>query len=145
MRGQRQRDGERQGFPEETRTSGHDAQPAPVSAAKDVGVRRAAAQLNSASTPSQTTGDVSQGAADAAFLVKGFGIPPGKASKLVDGDSPAASNATEAEARRLLADDDPLAGLPTPEEPAADLTVDSDEERLKPVVHQPTRSANSLK
>jgi hypothetical protein len=75
----------------------------------------------------------SQGGVDAAFLVKGFHIPPGKAASLVAGTDAAA---TEGEARRLLSEDDPLETVPTPHEPANDLAADTDEERLKPVLHR---------
>jgi hypothetical protein len=135
---------QRPGFPEEAREAGHDAEPTPARAAKDVGVRRAAARAVAGLKPSPKRGhEASQAAVDAAFLVKGFGIPPGQSAKLVS-DSKASQRATANEARQLLSEDDPLRDVPVPKEPASDLTTDTDEERLKPVLHQPARSVSKL-
>jgi hypothetical protein len=41
----------------------------------------------------------------------------------------------EGKLRKARKKDDPLAGVPTPAEPAHDLVADADEERLKPVLH----------
>lgn len=131
-------DRKRREFPEEAHESGHDAELSPAAGGKDVGVRRATAPVHAGSTEPLVAGHASQAAVDAAFLVKGFGIPPGAASRLVTRPAHSA-NATEREARRLLAEDDPLRDVPTPKEPATDLTSDTDEERLKPV-HRPSRN-----
>ena len=139
----RESDGERR-FPEEAQPAGHDAELTPAPGGKDVGVQRATGPANAGSAASPPPSGASQQAVDAAFLVKGFGIPPGKSSKLVGGAGAAGPSATEREARRLLAEDDPLTDVPTPEEPANDLTADTDETRLKPVLHQPNRRSSNL-
>ena len=138
------RTSERPQFPEEARSSGHDAELTPAAGGKDVGVRRGSAPVDAGSTPSPAGVQASQGAVDAAFLVKGFGIPPGDSARLVTPGIAGKPNPTEEEARRLLAEDDPLKDVPTPKEPATDLTADTDEERLKPVLHQPNRRASNL-
>jgi hypothetical protein len=84
-----------------------------------------------------------QAAVNAAFLVKGFGIPPGESAKLVS-DGKASQSATEDKARQFLSEDDPLRDVPVPQEPASDLTTDTDEERLKPVLHQPARRVRKV-
>jgi len=128
-----QRDEQRR-FPEEAQPLGHDAELTPGPKAKDIGVRRAVAPANAGAQPSPASSPTSQRAVDAAFLAKGFGIPPGKSAALVGPDETGTA-ATEREVRQLLAEDDPLKDVPTPEEPAADFTTDTDEHRLKPVLH----------
>ena len=141
-----ERDGQRR-FPEEAQPRGHDAELTPAPNAKDIGVRRGAAPANAGAQPSPAPSRrVSQRAVDAAFLVKGFGIPPGKSAALVDSDGNGTGATTESEVRQLLAEDDPLKDVPTPEEPASDLTTDTDEHRLKPVLHtQPNRHGGNPK
>jgi hypothetical protein len=73
---------------------------------------------------------------DAEFLADEFGIGEHRAASLV------ATGREQGETAEKLAwkvqqarrNDDPLAGLPTPQEPANDLTSDTDEEPLKPVL-----------
>lgn len=78
-------------------------------------------------------------AEEVGFLAETFEIPAAGAAALVaEGD--AAEALTEAELRRER-DVDELADAPVPEEPAAEIAMDNDEERLKPVVHRrPTPS-----
>ena len=108
------------------------AEPLPTSSAQYMAAH-GTPLVDAAPPVSAPADDTPHGGADAAFLIKGFGIPPHRAARLLDSSDAAA---TEAEARRLLAADDPLAGVPTPSEPASDRTADSDEERLKPVLHR---------
>lgn len=110
------------------------AEPLPTSSAQYMAAH--GTPLVDAAPPPAPAQKASQAADDAAFLIKGFGIPPDRAARLVDSSDAAA---TEAEARRLLAADDPLADVPTPDEPASDRTADADEERLKPVLHRPRK------
>jgi hypothetical protein len=81
---------------------------------------------------------ISEQAVDADFLVEQFGVPTPKAADLVarDGADPAD---VELAARRIERTRDPLAGVPIPKEPQSELTPDTDEVRLKPVVRKNDR------
>lgn len=69
---------------------------------------------------------------EAAFLQKAFDIPPVEAARLVDAPPETAAQLAQTDERRA----DPLAGDPVPEAPASDVTADSDEEMLKPVLNR---------
>jgi len=70
---------------------------------------------------------------DATFLETRFGMTPRRASKLVarDGADPDALR----EASERQAQPDPLKDVPQPQSPAREPTADTDEQRLKPVLH----------
>ena len=73
---------------------------------------------------------------DAAFLADQFDIPVANAAELVASSSHGESAAEIQEAtNRRLRDEDALEGVPTPREPAHEHVADSDEVRLKPVLH----------
>ena len=73
---------------------------------------------------------------DAAFLADQFDIPVANAAELVASSSYEQSAAEIQEAtNRRLRDEDALEGVPTPQEPAHEQVADSDEVRLKPVLH----------
>jgi hypothetical protein len=73
---------------------------------------------------------------DAAFLADQFDVPVAEAAELVAsrGEGQEAAEIQEATNQRLR-DEDALEGLPTPREPAHEHVADSDEVRLKPVLH----------
>lgn len=73
---------------------------------------------------------------DAAFLAEEFDIPVADAAELVasSNDGPDAAEIQEATNRRLR-NRDALEGVPRPHEPAHDQVGDSDEARLKPILH----------
>lgn len=72
---------------------------------------------------------------DVEFLVEEFDVTVDGAADLVARDGQD-RDALEDAARAHQATRDPLAGQPTPQEPEHDLTEDSDEERLMPVLHR---------
>lgn len=72
---------------------------------------------------------------DVEFLVEEFDVTVDGAADLVARDGQD-RDALEDAARAHQAIKDPLAGQPTPQEPENDLTEDSDEERLMPVLHR---------
>jgi hypothetical protein len=72
---------------------------------------------------------------DAAFLVEEFEMPPREAAELVKREGEDAGEVEDA-THQELKKRDPLKNDPTPQAPASDFTEDSDEERLKPVVHK---------
>jgi hypothetical protein len=72
---------------------------------------------------------------DAEFLADEFEMPARKAADLVarpgsDGE------AIKAEVHERQLAEDPLKGMPTPQEPAVEHEEDTDEVRLKPVLHE---------
>jgi hypothetical protein len=71
---------------------------------------------------------------DAVFLKERFGIAPRKAGDLVarDGADPDEIRA----ASEQQGAQDPLGDAPQPAEPASEHTADTDEQRLKPVLHK---------
>jgi hypothetical protein len=76
------------------------------------------------------------------FLTDEFGIPERKAAEAVMGDGAATEGevaSLAAEVYKERAKDDPLAGVPTPKEPASHFSPDVDETALKPVLHRPNR------
>jgi hypothetical protein len=73
---------------------------------------------------------------DAAFLVEEFDVTAREAAELVARDDEDADKVKDA-TYDALKGRDPLRNKPTPEAPASDLTADTDEVRLKPVVHKP--------
>ncbi len=77
---------------------------------------------------------------DAAFLADEFDVPVEKAADLVssNGHEQEAAEIQEATAKRLR-DEDALEGVPPPHEPAHEHVADSDEVRLKPVLHSPNQ------
>jgi hypothetical protein len=72
---------------------------------------------------------------DVDFLVEEFDMNIPEASDLVARDDTEAEALEQAE-RRRQGSKDPLDQVPTPKEPASDLTADVDEERLTPVIHE---------
>jgi hypothetical protein len=79
--------------------------------------------------------DSGKPAEEAEFLVEEFELTEREASELVsDGDGEAGE--TRAAVQKKRADHKPLQDAPVPEAPETDLTADSDEERLKPVVRR---------
>jgi hypothetical protein len=92
-------------------------------------------------SPSERPGAVlasSDKLADTKFLAKEFHIPEQRAARAVLGEQVPDSVVTDlgAEVHRQLLSEDPLRDVPTPEEPSSDLISDTDEIRLKPVVHK---------
>jgi hypothetical protein len=80
--------------------------------------------------PSQEGGKPAE---EAEFLVEEFELTEREASELVtDGDGEAGE--TQAAVLKKRASREALQDAPVPEAPKSDLTADSDEERLKPVV-----------
>jgi len=71
---------------------------------------------------------------DATFLHDEFDIEENIAVELVS-DSPVEADRIAEGVRSHDRRKDALAGVPTPREPAADRVADTDEERLKPVLH----------
>jgi len=65
---------------------------------------------------------------------RGLPLPPRKAAKLVAGND-ADTDEVAADLMRDQREADALKGKPVPKDSATDLTTDSDEEALKPVVH----------
>jgi hypothetical protein len=74
-------------------------------------------------------------AEDADFLAREFGIAPRRAGELVARDGARADDVAAA-ARERAKRRDPLAGAPVPDEPGRDRVPDSDEVRLKQVLHE---------
>jgi hypothetical protein len=70
---------------------------------------------------------------DATFLEQRFGMTPRQASELVARDGAHPDEVREGSERR--AQPDPLADAPEPQAPAEEHTADTDEQRLKPVLH----------
>lgn len=70
---------------------------------------------------------------EAEFLVEAFDLTEREASELVTEDDGAAAKA-QAAVLRKRGQRSRLGDAPVPEAPDSDLTADSDEERLKPVV-----------
>lgn len=88
-------------------------------------------------TTSPTPGD----SRDVEFLTEEFGIPPFKAARLVAGPGSAAEELVNTEFKRQQ-EADPLADVPTPEQPKHEFVADADEDQLKPVTrHQNLRGA----
>ena len=129
-------DAEQARFPEEQNPSGHDAEPA-----REVTPSRIVTeQRKDRDVGGHPASAAPQPAVDAAFLSTQFAMSPKQAAKLVsDRSAPAeTSHQVERVARGVISEaTDPLKGVPTPREPAQDLTTDVDEERLKPVLHTP--------
>jgi hypothetical protein len=75
--------------------------------------------------------------ADAKFLVDEFGISAPKVAGLIVGEGEPAPVTDEilAQVQQQVRTEDSLADKPTPEAPANDLVADTDEQRLKPVLH----------
>jgi hypothetical protein len=120
--------------PEERRAQGHDAKrdPAVETSGFDTPLPNAAP-----AGKSDVPRDDTSKADDARFLVEQFDVPERRAARAVLGETAPDSKVAElgAEVHRHVSGDDPLAGVPTPEEPATDLAGDTDEVRLKPVLH----------
>lgn len=76
---------------------------------------------------------------DAQFLVDEFRISEPRAASLVAQGRGARRESEKIEngLRQVPQEGDPLASVPTPDEPANDLVKDNDEQRLKPVLHTP--------
>lgn len=120
-------------IPEERHGSGHDSFNEPEVSSQSL-IRSVTIPekppLNDASKP-----PAPDAVTDAKFLVDEFGVTEQKAASLI------AQSHVEPEAMILAglfaaeAQDDPLAGVPTPKEPTKDLVPDNDEEPLKPVLH----------
>jgi hypothetical protein len=72
---------------------------------------------------------------EAEFLVEEFELTEREASELVTGDDRTADETTSGVQKKRAARE-PLEDAPTPEAPESDLTPDSDEVRLKPVVRR---------
>lgn len=72
---------------------------------------------------------------DAEFLADEFDMPNRKAADLVARPGSDSETIKEKVADRQRADD-PLEGMPTPREPAVEHEEDTDEVRLKPVLHE---------
>jgi hypothetical protein len=70
---------------------------------------------------------------DATFLEKRFGMTPRQASALVAREGTHPDEVREGSERK--AHSDPLNGAPEPQSPAEEYTADTDEQRLKPVLH----------
>ena len=125
-------------IPEERNPRGHDAQPG-ATGSKGPVAAPLTTQPRSNVPPPRPEGDASreERVNDAKFLVDEFGIAPRKAADLVADADPAEISSINVEVSRRENDDDPLASVPTPQEPDRDLVPDNDEERLKPVLHHP--------
>lgn len=80
-----------------------------------------------------TASDTRQKVDEGTFLAEQFDIAPHKAADLVAPHSGQSSEVETEVRRKLRTGDDPLAGVPTPRS-SDDLTADTDETRLKPVL-----------
>ena len=76
--------------------------------------------------------DTNQKVEDGTFLAEEFDIPARKAARLVSSEGDAGK--VEAGVHEKLRSADALEGVPTPRA-SDDLTTDTDETRLKPVLH----------
>ena len=84
--------------------------------------------------------DSKQQIEDGAFLAEEFDIPPRKAAKLVAGGD--ASGDLGSAIAQKVSSVDALKGVPAPQS-ADDFTADTDETRLKPVLHTPNKRAGA--
>lgn len=78
-------------------------------------------------------GNLDQQVEDATFLEKRFGLTPRQASGLVARDGADPDAVREGSEKRARSD--PLKHAPVPQSPADEHVADSDEQRLKPVLH----------
>jgi hypothetical protein len=83
--------------------------------------------------------DARQKVEDGTFLAKEFDIAPRKAAKLVSSDAEESETVRDG-VQQNLDGEDPLEGVPIPEG-SDDFTADTDETRLKPVLHRPNKRA----
>ena len=123
--------------PEEQNPLGHDSQP------HDADIAGEPATVSARPTPGApfVSSATSTPLADAKFLKDEFGIRESAAARLVaDGrDQPDTSGRLMRDLHGVEKSGSSLEGVPTPEAPASDLTSDTDEERLTPVVGSPNR------
>jgi hypothetical protein len=116
-------------IPEERNPRGHDAQPNPTRP----GGRETPAPVPSVATEPSPRRRPSK-SDDAKFLVDEFDVPEARAAELVARPDQTADITRDLHERES---DDALEGVPRPQEPTQDITADSDEERLKPVLKTP--------
>lgn len=118
---------------EETYGSGHDSFNEP-----EVPPKRPSRAIPTPEAPAKAHAQSSPGPAavmDAKFLVDEFGVDERKAASLIAEARRQPEAPVEVGLRAAEAQDDPLAGMPTPKDPKNDLIPDNDEQRLKPVLH----------
>jgi hypothetical protein len=120
-------------IPEETYGSGHDSFNEPQVSHK--GPSRAVPIPETPPRGQAPTAPGPSAVGDAKFLVDEFGMNEHKAASIIAETRAQPEALVKAGLRAAEAQDDPLAGVPTPREPKNDLTPDNDEERLKPVLH----------
>jgi hypothetical protein len=120
-------------IPEETYGSGHDSFNEPEVPSKTQS--RAVPVPDTPSRGQAATLPRLAAVTDAKFLVDEFGVNEQKAASLIAASHVEPEAAILTGLREADGQVDPLAGIPTPEEPRNDLVPDSDEERLKPVLH----------
>jgi hypothetical protein len=84
--------------------------------------------------------DTKQKVEDGTFLAEEFGIPANKAAELVS--QPGEADQVEAGVQSNLRAADPLEGVPTPKA-GPDFSADTDEIRLKPVLHEKNNRAGA--
>ena len=120
--------------PEERNPRGHDSQTDPTPIADTVAAGEHATVGRRA--PEPTAG--SSKSEDAKFIADEFDVPERRAAEVVAGPDASETRIADlaADVHRKRKADDPLAGVPTPEEPESDFTADTDETRLKPVVRR---------
>jgi hypothetical protein len=100
-----------------------------------------AADLEVAAMAHRKTDDkqIAEKVRDAKFLVDEFNIAEGAASNLVASEDDELAEEVVGDLHQAQDADDPLKGIPTPSEPPEEFTLDTDEEKLKPVIHERNR------